>query len=124
MDHSGTNTTFNLRIWRYTFSNICGNIDNERNSILPSENMILSKFASKKHQGLTFGIKFLVSFCAAPIGVYFITFFREMTGQFNALIISLSILSLFACIAILFLPVRSEKKDHTKLIYDSAIRNN
>ena len=93
-------------------------------SILPSENIILSKFASKENQGLTFGIKFLVSFCAAPIAVFLITFIREMTGQFNNLIIFLSILSLFACIAILFLPVRSEKKDHTKLIYDSAIRNN
>lgn len=93
-------------------------------SILPSENIILSKFASKENQGLTFGIKFLVSFCAAPIGVFLITYIREMTGQFNNLIIFLSILSLFACIAILFLPVRSEKKDHTKLIYDSAIRNN
>ena len=93
-------------------------------SILPSENIILSKFASKENQGLTFGIKFLVSFCAAPIGVFLITYIREMTGQFNALIIFLSILSLFACIAIFFLPVRSEKKDHTKLIYDSVIRNN
>ena len=93
-------------------------------SILPSENIILSKFASKENQGLTFGIKFLVSFCAAPIGVFLITYIREMTGQFNNLIIFLSILSLFACIAILFLPVRSEKKDHTKLIYDSVIRNN
>ena len=92
-------------------------------SILPSENIILSKFASKENQGLTFGIKFLVSFCAAPIGVFLITYIREMTGQFNNLIIFLSILSLFACIAILFLPVRSEK-DFTKLTLDLVIGKN
>ena len=78
-------------------------------SALPTENIMLSKYASNDHQGLTFGAKFLVTFCAAPIGVYLISYFRETTGEFTNVLLTLSIAALVACISIIFLPGKDFK---------------
>ncbi|MFL2772237.1 MAG: nitrate/nitrite transporter [bacterium] len=79
-------------------------------SALPTENIMLSKYASNDHQGLTFGAKFLVTFCAAPLGVYLITHFRETTGEFTYVLFTLSVTALISCISIIFLPNTGNKK--------------
>ena len=78
-------------------------------SALPTENIMLSRYASNNHQGLTFGAKFLVTFCAAPLGVYLITHFRETTGEFTYVLFSLSFAAIIACISIIFLPNTGNK---------------
>ena len=78
-------------------------------SALPTENIMLSKYASNDHQGLTFGAKFLVTFCAAPLGVYLITHFRETTGEFTYVLFTLSVAALISCISIIFLPNTGNK---------------
>ena len=78
-------------------------------SALPTENIMLSRYASNNHQGLTFGAKFLVTFCAAPLGVYLITHFRETTGEFTYVLFTLSIAAIIACISIIFLPNTGNK---------------
>ena len=78
-------------------------------SALPTENIMLSRYASNNHQGLTFGAKFLVTFCAAPLGVYIITHFRETTGEFTYVLFSLSFAAIIACISIIFLPNTGNK---------------
>jgi MFS family permease len=78
-------------------------------SALPTENIMLSRYASNNHQGLTFGAKFLVTFCAAPLGVYIITHFRETTGEFTYVLFTLSFAAFIACISIIFLPNTGNK---------------
>jgi MFS family permease len=78
-------------------------------SALPTENIMLSRYASNDHQGLTFGAKFLVTFCAAPLGVYLITHFRETTGEFTYVLFTLSFAAIIACISIIFLPNTGNK---------------
>lgn len=73
-------------------------------AILPAENMMLSKFAPAKHQGVTFGVKFVVTFGAAPLGVFLITQVRDATGEFTLLFLALSIISLIAVLVAVFLP--------------------
>ena len=73
-------------------------------SALPSENMMLSRFTPERHQGLAFGIKFILAFGAAPLGVKLISFVREATGSFEPLILGLAAMSAVAVLFVLFLP--------------------
>ena len=73
-------------------------------SALPSENMMLSRFTPERHQGLAFGIKFILAFGAAPLGVKLISMVREATGSFEMLILGLAAMSAVAVLFVLFLP--------------------
>ncbi|MEQ9488126.1 MAG: MFS transporter [Alphaproteobacteria bacterium] len=73
-------------------------------SALPSENMLLSRFAPSNHQGLAFGIKFVLAFGAAPLGVLLISWTREATGSFSPLLTGMAILATVTILAILLLP--------------------
>ncbi|RVU39521.1 MFS transporter [Hwanghaeella grinnelliae] len=74
------------------------------NSALPSENMLLSQYTPERHQGLAFGIKFILAFGAAPLGVKLISWVREATGSFEWLILGLAAMSVLAVVVVLFLP--------------------
>jgi FSR family fosmidomycin resistance protein-like MFS transporter len=76
-------------------------------AMLPTENMMLSRFAPKDHQGLTFGVKFVVSFLAAPLGVYLIKTTREATGSFEPLLLGLAAAAALVIGVVALLP-RSE----------------
>lgn len=78
-------------------------------ALLPTENMMLSRFAPKDHQGLVFGVKFVVSFLAAPLGVFLIKTVREETGSFAPLILGLAAVASVIVLVIAFLP-RSEAR--------------
>ncbi|WP_425405030.1 MFS transporter [Hwanghaeella sp.] len=73
-------------------------------SALPSENMLLSQYTPEKHQGLAFGIKFILAFGAAPLGVKLISWVREATGSFEWLILGLSAMAAAAVLVVIFLP--------------------
>ncbi|MBO6838203.1 MAG: MFS transporter, partial [Alphaproteobacteria bacterium] len=60
-------------------------------AILPTENLMLSRFAPAEHQGVIFGIKFVVSFGAAPLGLFLITETRSATGEFTQLLIAYAV---------------------------------
>lgn len=74
---------------------------------LPAENLMLSRFSPADHQGLLFGVKFVISFGAAPIGLYLVTQLREATGDFTLLLLAYSICAALAVAVITLLP-RSE----------------
>ncbi len=67
---------------------------------LPAENMMLSRFAPADHQGLAFGIKFVLAFGAAPLGVWLIEISRAQTGGFSALLYGLAALAAVAATVI------------------------
>ncbi len=71
---------------------------------LPSENLMLSRFAPAAHQGLAFGIKFVLAFGAAPLGIWLIKITREWTGDFSGLLIGLGVTVGLMIPIILFLP--------------------
>lgn len=73
-------------------------------SALPAENMMLARFAPAKHQGLAFGIKFVLAFGAGPIGVLLIKYGREWTGDFSALLTGLGAMAAAAILVVLLLP--------------------
>lgn len=73
-------------------------------SALPSENMLLSRFAPAKHQGLAFGVKFVLAFGAGPLGVLLISWTREATGSFSPLLTGLAVLATVTLLAVVMLP--------------------
>ena len=75
-------------------------------SALPAENMLLSKYAPDDHQGVAFGVKFVLSFGAAPLGVQLIAWVREATGSFEFLFLGLCTVLFAAFLAALWLPAR------------------
>jgi len=77
---------------------------------LPSENLMLSRFAPAAHQGLAFGIKFVLVFGAAPIGIWLIKVTRQWTGDFSGLLIGLGVTVLLIIPFILLLPRDTDRK--------------
>ena len=71
---------------------------------LPPENMLLSRFAPQKHQGVAFGIKFVLAFGAGPLGVELISLVRGTTGSFELLIYGLGVTAAVTALFVLFLP--------------------
>lgn len=73
-------------------------------AILPTENIMLSRFAPAEHQGMAFGVKFVVSFGAAPLGLFLLTTTREITGAFTPIFLAYAAAALVAITAISLLP--------------------
>lgn len=73
-------------------------------SALPAENLMLSRFAPAEHQGLAFGVKFVLAFTSAPLAIWLIKIARELTGEFTGLLIGLAIVVALIVPLILYLP--------------------
>lgn len=73
-------------------------------SALPSENILLSRYAPERHHGIAFGVKFILAFGAAPLGVALISWVRESTGSFQLLILGLAGLAAISALVALLLP--------------------
>lgn len=69
---------------------------------LPAENILLSRFAPPDHQGLAFGIKFVLAFGASPIGIWLVALSRSVTGDFSGLLLGLAVLAGVTVLLILF----------------------
>ena len=76
-------------------------------SILPAENILLAKFTPEQHHGLIYGVKFIVAFGAAPLGVYLVAKSYELTFEFNYLFIFVSFVMALIGLLTLFLPIKS-----------------
>jgi len=72
--------------------------------LLPAENMLLARFAPQKHHGLAFGVKFVLAFCAAPLGVVFVSFIHERTGGLYWLFIAMTLIAAICMVAAMLLP--------------------
>ena len=66
--------------------------------MLPAENMLLYRYAPKKHRGLVFGIKFVIAFGTGPLSVLVISWVWAEAGGFTWLFggLSAAALALFA----------------------------
>ena len=71
---------------------------------LPAENMLLSRYTPARHQSLAFGVKFVLSFGAAPLAIAFAAMVQERTGEFAWLFGSFAGIAVVCALAVLFLP--------------------
>lgn len=75
-------------------------------AVLPAENLMIARFAPAAHHGLAFGIKFVLAFGAAPLGIWLIKVTRESTGDFSLLFTGLAITAALVVPVVLLLPGR------------------
>ena len=71
---------------------------------LPAENMLLARYTPESRHGLVFGIKFVLSFCAAPLAVQLVALVSGRTGSFYWVYALLAAFALAAVCAALMLP--------------------
>lgn len=76
---------------------------------LPAENMLLARYAPQKHQGLAFGLKFVLAFGTAPLAIWFVARVHAGTGGLAGLFAVLAALAGIAVIAASLLPVTPQK---------------
>ncbi|MBM3558969.1 MAG: MFS transporter [Alphaproteobacteria bacterium] len=71
---------------------------------VPSESLLLSRYAPPKHQGLAFGIKFVLGMGAGPVAVAAVAWVQGATGEFASLYWGLVVLAAAGAFAALALP--------------------
>ena len=79
-------------------------------SILPTENLLLSKFTPQKYHGVVYGIKFILAFGSGPISVFLISEIYSITLEFTYLFLINAIMMGLVSIFIIFLPVQINQK--------------
>ncbi len=77
---------------------------------LPAENMLLARYTPAKHQGLAYGMKFVLAFGTAPLAIGAAAWVERNTGQFEWLFVALIGLAAIAFIAAMLLPNGDEKQ--------------
>jgi MFS family permease len=71
---------------------------------LPAENMLLARYTPERRHGLAFGLKFVLSFGAAPLAVQFVAIVSGQTGGFFWVFAILTGVALLGFTAAAFLP--------------------
>ena len=71
---------------------------------LPAENLILAHHTPAHRHGLAFGLKFVLSFGAAPIAVALVAFVTSRTDGLSIVYVLLAVLAVIAFVAALLLP--------------------
>jgi MFS family permease len=71
---------------------------------LPSENLLLARYSPRRHQGLAFGLKFVLAFGAGPLAIAFVSTVTEATGGFTHVFTALAGLAVLAWLTALALP--------------------
>ncbi len=74
---------------------------------LPAENMLLARYTPAKHQGLAYGLKFVLAFGTAPLAIAAAAWVERSTSQFEWLFVGLIGLAAIATCAALLLPGQS-----------------
>lgn len=77
-------------------------------SILPAENILLSKFTPEHHHGFIYGCKFIIAFGSGPLAVILVAQIYKYTLEFANLFLLSSLIMLFIFILAIFLPYKSE----------------
>ncbi len=73
-------------------------------SSLPAENLLLAHHTPARHHGLAFGLKFVVSFGAAPLAVAFVASVTSRTGDLSVVYVLLAVVAVAALVAAMLLP--------------------
>ncbi|HSF16641.1 MAG TPA: MFS transporter [Vicinamibacteria bacterium] len=73
-------------------------------SALPAENMLLARHTPERRHGLFFGVKFVMTFGAAPLAVALVSTVSSRTGELHWLYVFLSLFALAAFVIAAFLP--------------------
>jgi MFS transporter, FSR family, fosmidomycin resistance protein len=71
---------------------------------IPAENILLSRYTPQSRQGLAFGVKFLLSFGAAPLAIQIVAKIQSSTGEFTTLFWFYALLAVVAFVAVAWLP--------------------
>ena len=79
-------------------------------SILPTENLLLSKFTPQKYHGVVYGIKFILAFGSGPISVFLISEIYSITLEFTYLFLINAIMMAIVSVFIIFLPMKNNQK--------------
>jgi hypothetical protein len=78
---------------------------------LAPETLLIARYAPSVHRGLAFGIRFILSFAAAPVAVQLAALSYGATGDFTLLFGLLAVVSCSAIAAVvLFLPTEEAKR--------------
>ena len=83
-------------------------------SILPTENLLLSKFTPQKYHGVVYGIKFILAFGSGPISVFLISEIYSITLEFTYLFLINAIMMAIVSVFIIFLPMKNNQKMATQ----------
>jgi len=81
---------------------------------LPAENLLLARAAPTERQSLAFGVKFVLSFGAAPIGIWLVAFVTERTGGFAWVFFALTSVAVVIGAAALALPSTSSLRPESR----------
>lgn len=73
-------------------------------SALPAENLLLAHHTPAHHHGLVFGLKFVLSFGAAPLAVSLVAFVTSRTGELSFVYLVLTAFAVTAVLAAALLP--------------------
>ena len=76
---------------------------------LPAENMLLARYTPSKHHGIVFGLKFVLFFVTAPLGVLLVSAVNRQTGQFVWVFLLLTLTAAVICVAALALPRKASR---------------
>jgi len=79
---------------------------------VPAENLLLARYSSGRRRGLAFGIKYAMSFVAAPIGVGMVAALHGVGGPgFRTMFLVLAGLALAMLLAALALPGERRRRE-------------
>ncbi len=73
-------------------------------SALPAENLLLARYTPEKHHGLAFGLKFALSFGAAPLAVGLVAYTTRRTEEPSLIYVLLACVALATFLFAIFLP--------------------
>ena len=73
-------------------------------SALPAENLLLARYTPEKHHGVAFGLKFALSFGAAPLAVGLVAYTTRRTGELSPIYVLLAFVALTTFLFAMFLP--------------------
>ena len=83
-------------------------------SILPTENLLLSKFTPQKYHGVVYGVKFILAFGSGPISVFLISEIYSITLEFTYLFLINAIMMAIVSVFIIFLPMKNNQRMATQ----------
>ncbi|MDP6708039.1 MAG: MFS transporter [Alphaproteobacteria bacterium] len=70
----------------------------------PAENVLLARYSPSRRRGLVYGLKYVASFAAFPLGIEMVALSYRWSGAWDALYLALAALALAMLLAALFLP--------------------
>jgi MFS family permease len=81
----------------------------------PAENVLLARYSPRRRRGLVYGLKYIASFAAFPLGVEMVALSYRWSGAWEALYMALAALALAMLVAAFFLP-----SDHPRPVAATA----